>query len=118
MGRSSVKSKMKRSHKLVTRKFRDVLSGSRSMRDGKKVTSMLVERGICKLYDLWTKGGLNKNLVPWWFCKLTMRSHVDMEDYLKLDPRGYKMKDKVNVHLDDAYELPDETKRSETWNFN
>ena len=89
------------------------------MREGKKVRSMLVNRGLCELYDLWKKGMCGKMCVPWWFCRLTMRSQIAMEDWLDLYPPGYKPKEEWNVHLEDgAYELSYETIRTETYNFN
>lgn len=121
MARSSWKSKwkrtLKRSHKLATRRYEALLLASRSMRDGNKVRSMLIERGWCKRYGLWIKGRLDKDQVPWWFCELTMRSHVEMKGYLRLDPLGRKSKEQVHVHLEGgASELSDEMKRTETYN--
>ena len=113
-----MKSKRKKSHGLVTRAFETYLGGSRWMRDGEKVLSMSIKRGWCKRYGLWIKGRLDKDQIPWWFCRLTMRSHVDMKGYLKLDPLGRKSKEQVHVYLEGgARELPDEMKRTETYNL-
>ena len=110
---------LKNVHKLVTRKKRSKLSGARSMRHGQKVRSMLVRRGLCERFDLWKQGRLDKSLVPWWFCRMTMFSQIALEDSLGLHPSGHKPKEEINVHLEDgAYEVPDEMKRTETYSFN